>query len=96
MAQNSFKGKFHEGTFAGGQGPMKGLEISREAEEKGVLNPSDKKKNLGVVSGQNDGLMGKTEDRGFDLYSKPYAGPGNIAFKPDNKGVVNPDDINRG
>lgn len=92
-AQNYFKGKFHEGTFAGGQGPVHGIEIKKEEETKGVLGGSDRKKNLGIAGGQNDGLMGRTEDKGFDLYSAPYKGPQNMT--PKDMGEVHNFNINK-
>ena len=87
-AQNNFKGKYHEGTFANGEGPRKGLEIKKDSENTGVLNPPTSGRHLSKTSGSNDGLMGRSEDKAFDLYAKPYAGPGNLAFKPKDMGEV--------
>lgn len=83
-AQNNFAGKFHEGTFANGEGPIHGIDIVREAENKGLLNPATSGRNLSTVSGQGDGLMGRAEEKGFDLHASPYRGPQNMT--PKNMG----------
>lgn len=95
MATNNFKGKNYDGTFKGGEGPILGQKVSSEAENGGLLSGGEGGgKNLKTVSGPaperpsgGDGL--------FDLHSKSYAGPGNLAFKPDNKGTVNPFDLEK-
>lgn len=60
-----------------------GLSVVTEGETKGVF---------GGEGGGKD-LKAKEDSKGFDLHSKSYAGPGNLEFKPDNKGTKNPDDI---
>ena len=92
-AQNSFKGKFHEGTFANGEGPIHGLEIRREEETKGVLGGSDKGK-LSTVGGQGgDGLDTRSEEKGFDIHGAGYKGPQN--WTPKNMGDVPNFDVNK-
>ncbi len=92
---NSFKGKYQEGTFANGQGPINGIEIKRESEDKGLLNPATSGRKLSTVGGSGELLAATPSDKNFDLYSKSYAGPGNLAFKPKNMGEVHPHDINK-
>ncbi len=97
MAKNLLAGKFQEGTFAGGQGPINGIEIRTEPETKGVLGTDQTSgRKLSTAGGSGDGLMaGTPADKNFDLYSKTYAGPGNLAFKPENKGEVNNFEVNK-
>lgn len=83
-AQNYFKGKFQEGTFANGEGPIHGLEIKTEAENKGLLNPASPGRNLTTQGGQGDGLLGRAEEKGFDIYGESYKGPQNM--KPKDMG----------
>ena len=59
------------------KGFKKNLDIVSEGETKGVF---------GGEGGGKD-LKSAGEDKGFDLHAKGYAGPGNLEFKPDNKGV---------
>ena len=51
-----------------------------------VVNESETK---GVFGGEGGGknLKSAGEDKGFSLKAKGYAGPGNLEFAPDNKGV---------
>ena len=85
------QGKYHEGTFVNGQGPIKGIEIKRESEDKGVLNPATDGRHLKAMGGKSDGVLaGSPSDKNFDLHSKSYAGPGNLEFKPKYMGVKNP------
>ena len=84
--------KYHEGTFVNGQGPIKGIEITRESEEKGVLNPATDGRHLKTEGGSKDYVLaGTPSDKNFDLHSKSYAGPENM--EPKNMGTVNPHDI---
>lgn len=93
-AQNYFSGKFKEGTFAQGQGPIHGIEISREAEEKGVLGTDDGSGHkLSTVGGSGDGLMGRSEEKGFDIHGAGYKGPQNWA--PVNKGETPNFNVNK-
>lgn len=94
MAQNHFKGKYHEGTFANGEGPVRDLHVVHESETKGVLNPSDRD-NLHTVGGKGELLAGSPNDKNFDLDSKSYAGPQNLAFKPKNEGEQHPFEVNK-
>lgn len=95
-AQNSFKGKYQEGTFANGEGPIKGIEITRQEEEKGVLGTNQTSgRKLSSVSGRGDGLEGRAEEKGFDLYSASYAGPQNLKMKPVNKGETPNYEVNK-
>lgn len=86
--QNKFAGKYHEGTFANGQGPVKGQEVKRETENTGLLNPATSGRNLKTVGGKAEGglLAGSPSDKNFDLHSKSYAGPEN--WQPKNMGEV--------
>lgn len=87
-AQNKFAGKYHEGTFANGQGPVKGQEVTREKETTGDLNKdgmSDHK--MKTVGGKGDYVLsGSPSDKNFDLHSKSYEGPEN--WKPKDMGEV--------
>lgn len=97
-AVNHFKGKFHEGTFANGEGPVEGLSISHEAEEKGVLGTDDTSGRHLKEEGHSDnsGLFaGEAHDKNFDLYSKEYAGPGNLEFRPKNMGETHNFHVNK-
>ena len=84
--QNKFAGKYHEGTFANGQGPVKGQEVKKETENTGVLNPATSGRHLKAESGKSDLLAAMPKDKNFDLDSKSYAGPEN--WKPKNMGEV--------
>ena len=92
-AVNQFKGKFNEGTFANGEGPIKGIEIKTEAETKGVLGGTDMHK-LKTVGGTGDGLDGRAEEKGFDVRGASYKGPQN--FGPKDMGEVHNFDVNPG
>lgn len=92
-AQNNFKGKYQEGTFAAGQGPIHGLEVKSESENKGLLNPATSGRNLKSVSGSGDGLDGRSEEKGFDIYGSSYRGPQNM--QPKNMGETANFDVNK-
>lgn len=92
-ATNSFKGKFHEGTFANGEGPIHGLEIRREEETKGLLNPATDGRHLSAEGGASDGLDTRSEEKGFDIYGAGYKGPQN--WKPTNMGDVSNFEVNK-
>lgn len=81
--------KNYEGTFAGGQGPIKGLHSSFESEEKGVYG--GEMKHLKVMDEGGHDTKPTGESSNFDLHGKNYAGPENMV--PENKGTVNPDDV---
>ena len=84
-AQNKFAGKYHEGLFANGQGPVKGQEVDRESESTGVLNPPTSGRNLKTEGGSKDYVLsGSPSDKNFDLHSSSYAGPENN--KPKDMG----------
>lgn len=87
-AQNSFKGKFHEGLFANGEGPIKGFELKVEGETKGQLEPvaGMEGRHLNTHGGQGDGLMGRAEDKAFDLYGKSYMPSAYGSLRPRNHG----------
>lgn len=85
-AQNSFAGKYKEGLFANGQGPVKGQEVTRETENKGVLNPPTDGRNLKAESGKSDLLAAMPKDKNFDLQGKSYKGPEN--WQPKDMGVT--------
>jgi hypothetical protein len=93
-AQNSFKGKFNEGLFSNGQGPIHGVEIKREEETKGQLNPATSGRHLSTVGGASDGLDGRSEEKGFDIHGAGYKGPQN--WTPKNMGDVPNFNVNGG
>lgn len=94
-AQNNFKGKFQEGTFANGEGPILGVQVKIEAENKGLLMQSGPQRYLKTQGGQGagDGLDGRSEEKGFDIYGKTYRGPQNMA--PKNMGEVPNFNVNK-
>jgi hypothetical protein len=83
--------KNYTGTFAGGQGPIHGMTSSSEPETKGVIT-GEYKHVTSVDEGGHDSKP-SGDDAHFDLHGASYAGPEN--WVPDNKGVVNPDDIQK-
>lgn len=86
-AQNNFKGKYQEGTFANGEGPIHGIEINKQSENPGLMNPPTSGRNLKTAGGSGDGLMaGSPSEKNFDLHAKPYEGPEN--WSPKNMGEV--------
>lgn len=89
-SQNKFAGKYKEGLFVGGQGPVLGQEIDREKETTGDLNKDSMSgHNLKTVGGKAEGLFaGSPSDKNFDLHSKSYAGTGNLEMKPKDMGDV--------
>lgn len=92
-ATNNFSGKFQEGTFADGEGPILGVSIKTEAENKGQINPATSGRNLSTVGGDGDGLQGRAEEKGFDIYGSGYRGPQN--FAPKNMGEVHNFKVNK-
>ena len=81
--------KSYEGTFSGGQGPVLGLSFDGEAETKGLLNGEFKK--LSMEKGSTRDARDGSEEKGFSLSGKGYAGPEN--WTPTNLGTRNPDDV---
>ena len=82
MADNQFAGKAYEGTFKGGEGPVKGQTIVRESERKGLMNPDTDGRNLKTVGGKSsDNIGGKGSDGLFDIRGAGYKGPQNWAPK---------------
>lgn len=95
MARNYFKGKYMDGTFSKGEGPVAGLSISNERENPGLLTGGEGGgKNLKEVDGTTTFKPATGDDGLFSLRGKNYAGPQN--FVPENSGVTNPFDINKG
>lgn len=94
MATNYFKGKYMDGTFANGEGPVMGQKTNMEGENKGLLNPATSGRNLKTVDGQSTFTPASGDDGLFSLRAKSYTGPQN--FVPDDKGVVPNFDINKG
>lgn len=90
VKKNPIADKHYEGTFAGGQGPIKGLECEYEEEFKGVHDPAPHLKTVG--DGGSFPTTGR-EMSGFDVAGAGYRGPQN--FTPTNLGVRNPDDIEK-
>jgi hypothetical protein len=87
-ATNNFKGKEYMGTFAGGEGPIKGQTISTQSETSGQISRGEGGgKNLKTVGGSSDAYPSGSAGL-FDVQGKGYAGPQNLAFKPVDKGVV--------
>lgn len=86
-AQNNFKGKYQEGTFANGQGPVNGLGVRNEAETKSQLEPAGPTRNISAQGGKSvDQLSGYPSERNFDLYSQTYMGPTYGSLRPKNMG----------
>ena len=86
-SQNHFAGKYKEGLFEGGQGPVLGQEVKRESENTGVLNPATDGRHLKTVGGKSESLLaGMPSDKNFDLHGKSYEGPEN--WKPKDMGEV--------
>jgi hypothetical protein len=86
MAVNKFTGKYSEGTFAGGEGPVLGQSITNEAETKGVLGTDNTTgRKLQQVNGTADSLKSKGEDKGFDIHGADYKGPQNWAPKDEGE-----------
>lgn len=97
MADNYFKGKYLDGTFNHGEGPVAGISISNEPERKGKLNTEfglDEAVHPKTVDGTTTFKPATGDDGLFSLHSKSYAGPQN--FQPANHGVSHPFDINKG
>lgn len=96
MAQNRFAGKYMDGTFAHGEGPVAGLDIRNERENPGLLNGgnSGDGKNLKTVDGPTTFTPASGNDGLFSLRGAKYVGPQNM--QPTNMGVSNPFDINKG
>jgi hypothetical protein len=92
MADNKFSGKYSEGTFKGGEGPVLGQSIVNESERKGLLNPDTDGRNIKTVGGKStDNIGGKGSDGLFDIYGAGYKGPQNM--KPKDEGESNNFDI---
>lgn len=96
MADNKFTGKYYDGTFAGGEGPVAGQTVSTEKENTGLLAGGE---GGGKKLTQNSGPTTITPptpsgDQLFSLHAKPYEGPQN--WIPRDAGVTNPFDINKG
>lgn len=92
MADNRFKGKFYDGTFTGGEGPVAGQTNNMERENSGLLTGGEGGgKNLKTVSGPTTFAPATGDDGLFDLHGKSYAGPQN--FQPEDHGVSNPFDL---
>lgn len=92
MANDPILKKNYSGTFTGGQGPVKGQTSSSEPEFHGTHGGEGKKVHMAEEGGHD--MKPSGEDKHFDLHGKGYAGPEN--WQPENKGVVNPDDVHKG
>lgn len=93
MAQNRFQGKFQDGTFAQGEGPVMGQTVVNERENAGLISGGE---GGGKNLSQNSGPTTVTPptpgaDKLFSLRGSSYAGPENWA--PEDKGTVNPFDL---
>ena len=90
-AKNIIGTKNYAGTFAGGQGPILGMDSSSEPETKGVLG-GEAERPKSVNEGGHDSRP--TGDDGmFDINGKGYAGPEN--WQPSSKAETNPDDVSK-
>jgi hypothetical protein len=95
MARNYFSGKNMSGTFSKGEGPVSGLDASNERENPGLLTGGEGGgKNLREIDGATTFTPATGDDGLFSLRGKNYVGPQN--FQPENIGVTNPFDINKG
>ena len=90
MATDPIKSKYYQGTFAGGQGPVLGQESCSEGEESTSHGGEGKKAIKTSGLGGSD-VKPTGGDGGFSLRGKGYAGPEN--WQAENKGIVNPDDL---
>jgi hypothetical protein len=94
-ATNYFKGKYMDGTFSSGEGPVLGQKTNMEGETKGYLGTDQTSgQKLKTVDGKTTFTPASGDDGLFSLRAKSYTGPQN--FVPDNKGVVPNFDINKG
>ncbi len=93
MATNKFKGKYHEGTFSNGEGPVMGQSVKTESETKGQIEPAASGRHLSTVGGKGELLAGTPADKNFDLHGKSYAGPEN--WQPKSEGEQHPFEINK-
>lgn len=81
-----------DGTFSHGEGPVLGLSVNNEGENKGLISGGEGGgKNLKTVGGPSTFTPATGDDGLFSLRSKSYAGPQNMV--PDNQGVSNPFDL---
>lgn len=93
MAQNRFQGKYMQGTFSNGEGPVMGQAVINETENSGLLSGGE---GGGKNLSQNSGPTTVTPptpgaDKLFSLRGAGYVGPQN--FTPEDKGTVNPFDL---
>ena len=87
MAADVSLKKNYAGPIHGGEGKE---DVHYKTEpEPGAIHGGEGK-HIGTVGGQADKRDG-SEEKGFSLQAKGYAGPEN--WTATNKGVVNPDDI---
>ena len=95
MAQNRFAGKYMQGTFSNGEGPVMGQTTNMESENKGLLTGGE---GGGKSLSQNSGPTTVTPptpngDKLFSLRGASYVGPQNMT--PEDKGTVNPFEIGK-
>ena len=95
MAKNSFAGKYMEGTFSNGEGPVMGQTTNYEKEDKGLISGGEGGgKNLTQNSGPTTVVPPTPSgDRLFDVQGKGYSGPEN--WKPTDQGTTNPYEIGK-
>lgn len=95
MAVNYFKGKYMDGTFANGQGPVMGQTVTNETENAGLISGGEGGgKDLKPVNGPTTFKPATGDDGLFNLRGASYAGPQN--WTPTSVGETNPFDINKG
>lgn len=93
MADNKFAGKYMQGTFSNGEGPVMGQTTNMESENKGLLTGGE---GGGKSLSQNSGPTTVTPptpngDKLFSLRGSNYVGPEN--WTPDDKGTTHPFEI---
>mgnify|MGYP003395051593 CR=1 FL=1 len=83
MPTNKFAGKYKEGTFSNGEGPVLGQEIKREAETSGDLNKDNMSSHTLKEVGGKSSDSGRSEEKGFDIHGAGYKGPENWSAKSE-------------
>jgi len=86
-SQNNFKGKYQEGTFASGQGPVNGLRVVSESETKSQLEPAGPTRTISAQGGNpGDKLADYPKGSNFDPYGKSYMPEAYASLRPKNMG----------
>ena len=90
-ATDKIRTKNYTGTFAGGQGPILGMDSSSEPEIKGVLGGEGERPKSVDEGGHDSKPTGG--DPGFDLQGAGYKGPEN--WQPSSKAETPPDEVSK-